>query len=251
MIVILHTFPTPEAQHLSTKATQIARRAYNETITGFWQRVRAVKMPIRVMVVDDHRHVHEAVAAILGQSTEIMLVAQASNGEEGILLCRETLPDVVLMDVLMPGMDGVEATRIIREEFPLIKVLVLSSFQDHESIFAMLQSGASGYVVKGALVHDLISAIRTTYDGKAVFSPEVTLRLLDPGDAITPHDFNLTQREQEILLLMAEGLNNHEVAHKLTISNSTVKFHISNILNKLGASTRSEALVIAAKGSLI
>jgi NarL family two-component system response regulator LiaR len=148
----------------------------------------------------------------------------------------------------MSGMDGVTATRIIHEQFPTIRILVISSFQDHESVHEMLRNGASGYVTKGALASDLISAIRATHDGQAVFSPGVAAQLLNPVPA---QQFNLTDRELEVLGLMAEGLNNGQIAQALTISRSTVKFHVSNIVHKMGVETRTEALVLAAKNNLV
>lgn len=204
--------------------------------------------PVRVILIDDHRHVHQAAVAILGNSADIELMAHGSNGEEAIALCREHQPDVVLMDVVMPVMDGVTATHTIRKQFPHIRILVLSSFQDHESVHEMLRSGAAGYITKDALARDLKSTIRATHEGKAVFSQEIAERLLNP---IPARDFNLTDREIEVLGLVAEGLNNGEIAHELTISRSTVKFHISNIVHKMGVETRTEALVLAAKNNLV
>lgn len=204
--------------------------------------------PIRVILVDDHRHVHQVAATILGEAADIELVAHGSNGQEAVALCREYEPDLVLMDVVMPVMDGVAATRMIRKEFPDIRVLVLSSFQDHESVHEMLRSGASGYVTKDALARDLTTTIRATYEGKAVFSQSIAARLLDPVPA---REFNLTERELEVLGLVAEGLNNGEIAKELVISRSTVKFHISNIVQKMGVETRAEAIVLAAKNNLI
>jgi NarL family two-component system response regulator LiaR len=208
----------------------------------------AAETPIKVVLIDDHRHIHQAVTTILGAMPFIDLVGQGSNGEEAIQLCQEHQPDLVLMDVVMSGMDGVTATRIIHEQFPTIRILVISSFQDHESVHEMLRNGASGYVTKGALASDLISAIRATHDGQAVFSPGVAAQLLNPVPA---QQFNLTDRELEVLGLMAEGLNNGQIAQALTISRSTVKFHVSNIVHKMGVETRTEALVLAAKNNLV
>ncbi len=207
--------------------------------------------PIRIILVDDHSRVHEAVSTILDTVDNIELVAQGSNGEEAIHLCDEYKPDLVLMDVVMPVMGGVEATRSIHQKYPEIKILVLSSFQDDESVRAMLENGAIGYVLKGSLSHDLVNTIRTAYEGRAVFSTEITQVLLKPAKSEKKRDFGLTGREREVLKLMADGLNNIQIAQELTISRSTVKFHISNILHKMGVSTRAEALVVAAKNDLI
>jgi NarL family two-component system response regulator LiaR len=205
--------------------------------------------PIRVILIDDHRRVHEAASAILATVADIELVAQGSNGVEAIELCQEHRPDLVLMDVMMPVMDGVAATQAIRQQFPDIRILVLSSFQDHESVHTMLRSGASGYIVKGELTSDLITTIRATHQGQVVLSSQIAGQLWEP--TVPRHHFNLTERELEVLGYMAEGLSLEEVARQLTVSRSTVKFHINNIVLKMGVSTRSEALVLAAKNNLI
>ncbi|MBP7998842.1 MAG: response regulator transcription factor [Chloroflexi bacterium] len=207
--------------------------------------------PIRVVLIDDHRQLHEIVAAILRTVPDINLVGQGANGNDALNLCQELAPDVVLMDVLMPVMNGIEATRLIHERFPQIKVLVLSSYQDHESVYSMLRNGAVGYLIKGALSQDLVYTIRTTYQGQAVFSPEVASRLINPPPTDTLQRFHLTDRELEVLVLMAEGLTVAQIAQKLFISQSTVKFHTTNILSKLGVQTRSEALIFAAKNNLV
>jgi len=189
------------------------------------------------------------VRATLGATTDIKLVAQGANGQEGIALCDQHQPDIVLMDVVMPVMDGIEATRILHERFPNLKVLVLSSFQDHESVYAMLHNGAVGYLVKSSLAQDLAETIRSTVHGKMVFSSEIGAQLMSPPQPAV--DFHLTDRELEVLVMLAEGLTNQQSAQKLSISQSTLKFHMMNIFQKLGVQTRSEALVLAAKNNLI
>jgi NarL family two-component system response regulator LiaR len=204
---------------------------------------------IRVVLVDDHAQMHRIVYTILGATSDIRLVGQAANGQEGIALCEQYQPDVVLMDVVMPVVDGIEATQILHERFPEIKILVLSSFQDHESVYSMLRNGAVGYLIKSSLAEDLAETIRTTFQGKMVFSSEIGAQLvLPPQPAV---DFHLTDRELAVLVLLAEGLTNQQSAQKLSISTSTLKFHMSNIYQKLGVMTRSEALVLAAKNNLI
>jgi NarL family two-component system response regulator LiaR len=205
--------------------------------------------PIRVVLVDDHAQIHRIVHEILGATTDINLVGQGANGQEGITLCEQYRPDIVLMDVVMPVMDGIEATKILHERFPEIKVLVLSSFQDHESVYTMLRTGAVGYLTKSSLAEDLPETIRATVQGKMVLSSEVGAKLLSPPQPI--ENFKLTDRELEVLVLLAEGLTNQQTALKLTISTSTLKFHMNNIYQKLGVQTRSEALVLAAKNNLI
>jgi NarL family two-component system response regulator LiaR len=204
---------------------------------------------IRVVLVDDHYQIHNAVREILGATQDINLVGQGANGREGVALCEQYLPDVVLMDVVMPLMDGIEATKTLRERLPDIKILVLSSFQDHESVYTMLRNGAVGYLTKSSLAEDLPETIRATVQGKMVFSSEVGAHLLSPPQLI--ENFKLTDRELEVLVLLAEGLTNQQTALKLSISTSTLKFHMSNIYEKLGVQTRSEALVLAAKNNLI
>jgi len=207
---------------------------------------------IRILLVDDHIWVHQAVTTILKIAPDMELVGQANNGLEALRLCEELLPDLILMDVVMPHIDGIEATRRIHEYFNGVKVLVLSSFQDDDSVRAMLDSGAIGYVVKGSLSGDLISAIRTAMTGASVFSAEITSVLLkSTQENLVVRNFDLTTRELEVLRLMAKGENNPEIADKLIISQSTVKFHINNILEKMGVTTRSEAIVLAAKNNLV
>jgi NarL family two-component system response regulator LiaR len=204
---------------------------------------------IRVVLVDDHAQMHRIVHVTLGATRDIKLVGQGANGQEGIALCEQYQPDIVLMDVVMPVMDGIEATKILNERFPEIKILVLSSFQDHESVYAMLNNGAVGYLTKGSLAEDLADTIRATSQGKMVFSSEVGAHLLAPPQPAV--DFHLTDRELEVLVHLAEGLTNQQTALKLSISQSTLKYHMSNIYQKLGVQTRSEALVLAAKNNLI
>ena len=204
---------------------------------------------IRVVLVDDHTQMHRIIQAILSTIPDIKLVAQGANGQEGIVLCEQYHPDIVLMDVVMPIMDGIEASKILRERCPTVKVLVLSSFQDHESVHAMLQNGAVGYLTKSELAQDLVETIRATFQGKMVFSSEVGVHLMAPPQPAV--DFHLTDRELEVLVLLAEGLTNQQSAQKLSISQSTLKFHMTNIYQKLGVQTRSEALVLAAKNNLI
>ncbi len=208
--------------------------------------------PIRVVLVDDHIQVHKIVARILERESEIQLVGQGSNGLEAVELCAQFKPDLVLLDVLMPRMDGVAAMRELRDQFPHIKVLVLSSYQDQESVHAMIEYGAMGYISKSTLMEDLADTIRATYHGKKVFSVEAFSNLLaSPSEDRAKDKFHLTARELEVLGMMAKGLSMPEMAVKLGISHSTVKFHIGNICDKLGVQTRSEALVVATRHKLV
>jgi len=207
------------------------------------------KSHIRVVLVDDHAQIHRVVHLILGATSDIKLVGQGANGQEGIALCEQYQPDIALMDVVMPVMDGIEATKVLHERYPAIKVLVLSSFHDHESVYAMLRNGAVGYLIKSSLAEDLAETIRATFQGKMVFSSEIGAQLVSPPQPTI--NFHLTDRELEVLVLLAEGLTNQQSAQKLSISQSTLKFHMTNIFEKLGVQTRSEALVLAAKNNLI
>jgi NarL family two-component system response regulator LiaR len=212
----------------------------------------STKTPIRVLVVDDHRHIHDIITRVLMGIPDICIVGQAANGSEAIKLCEDVGPDLVLMDVVMPVMDGMQATERIRDKYPDLKILVLSSFQDHESVHQLLRGGAVGYITKDALANDLVNVIRTTMQGKAVFSPTVIEKLIAPE--ATPQateKFNLTDRELEILVAMADGLTLQQIALKFSITLSTVKYHSANIFRKLGAQNRSEALVVALKNNLI
>jgi len=209
----------------------------------------AALQTIRIMLVDDHRMIHEGVAKILHDVSDLSLVAQAQNGEEAVKLCDQVQPDVILMDVVMPIMDGTEATRQIHEKHPLIKILVLSSFQDEESVRLMLNNGAIGYILKTSLSHDLVDTVRTVFRGKVVLSPEVADTLLQSPAG--RNDFALSARELEVLSLIGHGLNNYEIADQLTISRSTVKFHVTNILKKMKVDTRAEAIVIATQHDLL
>lgn len=204
---------------------------------------------IRVALIDDHFSIHEVVTRLLNQTSDIKLVGQGANGEDALDLCGRVQPDVVLMDVVMPIMDGIRATELMAERFPDVKVLVLSSFEDHESVYAMLRHGAVGYLTKSTLSEDLVETIRVAAQGKMVFSKAIVDRLVSPARPIA--DYQLTDRELEVLVILAEGLTNQQSARRLSISTSTLKFHMSNIYRKLGVQTRSEALVLAAKNNLI
>jgi NarL family two-component system response regulator LiaR len=210
------------------------------------------KKPIRLILVDDHRVVHQALAEMVSFVDDFELVAQGSNGQEAVHLCREFAPDIVLMDVVMPVMDGVEATKRILADNPSIKILALSSFQDDVSVNSMLRSGAIGYVLKNASVDELESVIRTVYEGHSVIDMSLMQRVLQPDlQRKTQSDINLSPRELEILKMVANGMSYNQIADCLTIGLSTVKFHLGNILSKLGVETRSEAILVAAKNNII
>lgn len=179
------------------------------------------------------------------------LVAQGSNGLEAVHLCNEFMPDVVLMDVVMPVIDGIEATKRILAGNPTIKILALSSFQDDVSVNSMLKSGAVGYILKNASVDELEHIIRTINEGNTVIDTNLMQMILHAERTSSSADVSLSPRELEILKLIAGGMSYNQAANSLTISLSTVKFHVANILTKLKVETRNEAILIAAKLGLI
>lgn len=208
---------------------------------------------IRVVVIDDQETIHIEIRTLLSALRNIELVAHGYNGEEAVALCGTHHPDVVLMDISMPVMDGISATRIIRAHYPHIRVLALSGSADRGMVHKMIDAGASGYILKEAYPEEIDSTIRTVYSGKSVFSGKVLPPLLDGNATSTykPEDFALTPREMEVLRAMGAGLKNIEVAQQLYITTATVRFHLANIIQKLGAENRTEALVIAARYGLI
>jgi len=208
--------------------------------------------PIHIMVVDDHRYIHEVISRVLVGVPDIRIVGQAANGAEAVRLCEETQPDLVLMDVVMPVMDGMQATQILHEKYPDLKILILSSFEDHQSVHQLLRRGAVGYITKDSLASDLVNILRTAMQGRAVFSTNIIKKLISTGaDAQVIDKFDLTDREIEILVLMADGLTLQQISLKMSITLSTVKYHSANIFKKLDAQNRSEALVVAVKNNLI
>lgn len=206
---------------------------------------------IRVMIVDDHAMVRSGLEAFLFASQGLKLVAQARNGKEAIDLCSEVNPDVVLMDLLMPGMSGIEATRVIKEHHPQIQVIALTSYKERELVQGVLKAGAIGYLLKDVSANELIDAIHAAHSGKPTLSPEATQTLIDLSMNEMKAGNDLTAREREVLSLMVEGFSNARIAEQLMISRGTVKFHISNILCKLSVSSRTEAVALALKQNLI
>ena len=207
---------------------------------------------IRVMIVDDHAVVRSGLATFLMTCDDIEMVGEASSGEKALKLCSKVLPDVVLMDLVMPGMDGAAATRLIREQHPETQVVVLTSFKDEGLVQKALQAGAISYLLKDVSSEDLAAAIQAAYAGRPTLAPEAAKALIQaaryPADRI---GFDLTSREHEVLDLLVQGMNNNEIADRLVISPSTAKFHVSSILSKLGASTRTEAARIAWENHLV
>lgn len=208
--------------------------------------------PIRVMLVDDHAVVRSGLSAFLFAYEDLELVGEASNGERALALCRQVQPDVVLMDLMMPGMDGATATRHIRENHPDTQVIALTSFKEEEMVEEALKAGAIGYLLKDVSADELAKAIRAATVGMPTLAPEAAQVLIQSTRAPAEKPgFDLTEREREVLALMVKGLNNNQIAGRLVISVSTVKFHVSSILAKLGASSRVEAVSISLQNHLV
>jgi len=208
--------------------------------------------PIRILIVDDHAVVRSGLATFLMIRDDMELVGEAANGDQAIKLCSQVKPDVVLMDLVMPSMDGATATRKIREQCPDIQVIALTSFKDQELVQGALQAGAIGYLLKDVTADELANAIRAAYAGKPTLAPEAA-QVLIQATRISAEKigFDLTDREREVLTLMAQGLNNNQIADKLVISVSTAKFHVSSVLSKLDAVSRTEAVSIALQNHLV
>jgi DNA-binding NarL/FixJ family response regulator len=211
--------------------------------------------PVRIVVADDHQIVRSGFAGLLDTQPDFKVVGTAEDGAEAVRVCRETSPDVVLMDVRMPGMDGIEAT----QRMPHQKVLILTTFGLDDYIIEALRAGANGFLLKDAPVEELVRAVRTVAAGDAQLSPAVTKRLLDQvarrlPPAVERHTgalAQLTEREREVLRLLAVGMSNAEIAAALVVSEPTVKTHVSSLLQKLGLRNRVQAVIYAYENGLI
>src|SRR5688572_13051317 len=211
--------------------------------------MNASSQPIRIMIVDDHLMVRRGLTTFLKVFKEFELVGEAESGEVAVQLCEKFQPDIILMDMIMDGMDGAAATRLIRKQFPNIQVIALTSFKDEIHVKSALHAGAISFLLKDVSANELAQAIHSAYAGRSTISPEVTKSLMETGQEPIPGN-NLTEREHEVLLLMVEGLNNTQIASKLTVSPSTIKSHVSSILTKLGVASRTEAVAIALRNKL-
>lgn len=206
--------------------------------------------PIRVMLVDDHAVVRSGLGAFLSVHPDLELVGEAENGEQAVLSVGRLRPDIILMDLMMPVMDGVSATVAIKKQHPAIQIIVLTSFQEDELVQSALRAGAVGYLMKNVSAYELIVAIRAANAGKVTLSPEAAQALVRAAQQ--PQEVEtLTERERDVLALMVEGLNNAEIAERLVVSLSTVKYHISNILTKLGVDNRVAAVTTAIQRKLV
>ena len=209
--------------------------------------------PIRVMVVDDHAVVRGGLSTFLLAYDDLMLVGEAANGAEAIQKVEQCAPDVILMDLVMPEMDGATATRLIRQQFPAVQVVALTSFKEDDLVQGVLTAGAIGYLLKNVAADELADAIRAAYVGRPTLAPEATRALIHSATQakVQPLGHDLTERERDVLTLMVTGMNNSEIAEKLVVSRSTVKYHVSNILSKLQATSRTEAVAYALQQNLL
>ena len=206
---------------------------------------------IRILVADDHPMLREGLVAVLGTQPDFEVVGEAADGEEAARLARRLEPDVILLDLEMPGVDGVAALEKLRSAGSEARTIVFTAYDTDERILGSLRAGARGYLLKGASRAEIFDAIRTVHSGGSLLGPAVTSRLLDHIEQGDERPDGLTPRELEVLTLLARGLKNAEIASELFISERTVKFHVSSILAKLGAETRTEAVRIAARRGLV
>ena len=206
---------------------------------------------IRVLIVDDHAMVRRGLTTFLKVFDDLELAGEAESGQAAIELCARLQPDVVLMDMVMPDMDGAAATRLIRKQSESIRVIVLTSFKEEILVQSALQAGAIGYLLKDVSAEDLAQAIRAAHAGRATLSPDVAEVVVHAAGQPPKPGLDLTEREREVLALMIEGLNNTLIAGKLNVSPSTIKTHVSNILSKLGVASRTAAVTLALRNRII
>jgi NarL family two-component system response regulator LiaR len=206
---------------------------------------------IRVLIVDDHSMVRKGLMTFLKNRQDLEIVGEARDGQEAADLCVRLQPDVILMDLVMPVLGGVAATRLIRQRCPEAQVIALTSFQEKELVQEALQAGAIGYLLKNVSGDELAEAIRQAYAGRPTLAPEALQALVQPGPTEASLGKDLTRRELEVLALLAKGMSNPEIADRLCISRATVKVQVSSILSKLGVSNRAEAISLAIQHKLV
>lgn len=206
---------------------------------------------IKVLIVDDHPLVRHGIKTLLDVYDDIEVIGEAENGREALEMCKKNKPDIVLMDLIMPEVNGIEATKEIVKNWSYIKVVTLTSFVDKKLIEDSLKAGAIGYVLKNISGDKLVATIRDADKGKSTLSSEASDFLISNIKKPPVADYQLTSQEKNILACLVEGLPNKKIARKLVLSLSTVKFHVSNIINKLGVSSRTEAVSLAIKNKLV
>jgi len=207
---------------------------------------------IKVLITDDHTVVRNGLGSFLMAYDDLDLIGEAKNGEQAVHLCDQVLPDVILMDLVMPGMDGATATKLIKEKHPSIQILALTSYKEKEQVQSALQAGAIGYLLKDISADELAQAIRSAHAGKPTLAPEAVEVLVQASQEpkFLPGQ-DLTEREREVLKLLVEGMNNKQISERLFVSQSTAKSHVSNVLNKLNVNSRTEAVSFALKNKLV
>jgi DNA-binding NarL/FixJ family response regulator len=214
-------------------------------------------MAIKVVIADDHALLREGLAKILSLESNFLIVGEANCGDEAIALTRTLKPDVVLMDINMPGLNGIEATKIIKEEMPQVGIIALTIHEDEEYIFELVRAGVSGYILKDIQPEQLIKAIKDVAEGKTAIQPNITAKLLGEFNRLSDRKTNmfscdqLTARELEVIKLIAQGMPNKEIASTLYISEKTVKNHITNIFRKLNVEDRTQAALFALKNKIV
>ncbi|MBV9354023.1 MAG: response regulator transcription factor [Chloroflexi bacterium] len=206
---------------------------------------------IRVVIVDDHEMVRSGLATFLRVVRDLELVGEAASGDDAVRLCERLQPDVVLMDMVMPGLDGVATTQAVRARCPETHVVALTSFPEEDLVQRALQAGATSYLLKNVGAAELAAAIRAAHVGKPTLAPEATQALIQRATRPAPPGHDLSAREREVLALMKQGFSNRVIAERLIISPSTVDFHVSNILGKLGVASRTEAVALAVQHHLV
>jgi NarL family two-component system response regulator LiaR len=207
--------------------------------------------PIKVMIVDDHPIVRDGLKNMLLAFDDLELIGEAESGNAALAFCQETLPDVILMDILMPGMDGMQTTQAILDRYPQVKIIILTSYQKDDLVRQALEAGASGYILKNASIDTLANAIRLAYSGQPALAPEVMSSLLHINASPQKLGEDLSKRELEVLALIVEGLSNDKIAERLMISPATAKHHVSACIQKLGATNRAQATALALKHGLV
>ncbi|MCT1578342.1 response regulator transcription factor [Oceanobacillus kimchii] len=208
---------------------------------------------IKVLFVDDHEMVRIGVSAYLSSQPDIDVIAEADDGTQAVDLALDLRPDIILMDLVMKEMDGIQATKKIIEAWPEAKIIIVTSFLDDEKVYPALEAGATSYMLKTSKASEIAKAIRSTYEGRSILEPEVTGKIMNrmrAGQDTALHE-QLTEREKEILLLMAKGKSNQEIANELYIALKTVKVHVSNILGKLEVHDRTQAVIYAFQNKLV